>query len=99
MLLEDIENRVKDAIEASESHRPGCPDCRAHAARADQAPDLSREEVAALLGLHVSTVDRRRKTGELRAYRDGGKVLLQRADVEAYRDACGRRDTPPDGLP
>ena len=45
---------------------------------------LTRREVAEFLGCSPDTVDRRIRSGALKALRDGGLVRISRADLDAY---------------
>lgn len=56
---------------------------------------LTVTEAAKELGVHRTTVWRLVKSGELVAYRIGGRWLLQRADVVAYIERA--RNVPREG--
>ena len=54
---------------------------------------LTLEEVAAILKTSVKTVRRRIASGKLKAFKEGGRVVVLEPDLEAYieRQRGGKR--------
>ena len=53
-------------------------------------------EAASALDLSETSVRRRIRSGKLRAYRDGGRVIIEPADLERYKRECRLCITPPE---
>jgi excisionase family DNA binding protein len=54
---------------------------------------VSRREAARLLGYSERTIDRLCARGELRKAREGGRAVIERASIDAYRERLYDRPT------
>lgn len=82
-----------EAIDAALAARAGLlPECRACCERRAEEPAnenegdpmLTIEQVAAQLGVHPSTVDRYRASGQIQSYKFGTAVRLKCRDVDEF---------------
>lgn len=49
---------------------------------------LSRMEACEYLGFGRTKLDKLRNQGKLAYYRDGGRILFKKVDLDAYRESC-----------